>query len=217
MSMPVAICRNDKMFDHASNWNREMERYCQEKSIQYEIINCYDYKVISKLKNYSALLWPIQNFVLADSLEALNILRIAENMGLKVFPNQNTVWHFDDKIAEMYAFEKIGAPIPESYVFYRLDDCMKWLDSATFPIVAKVRRGAGSENVKLLKSKQQAASYAERMFGKGYSPAPKTMARAKTMLQSSKNFNTIIERMKKIPQFLNTRAHGLQLPYEKGY
>ena len=44
-------------------------------------------------------------------------------MGLKVFPDFNTSWHFDDKIAETYLLQSISAPIPQSYIFYNYEDC----------------------------------------------------------------------------------------------
>jgi glutathione synthase/RimK-type ligase-like ATP-grasp enzyme len=217
MSKPIAICKNDKIFDHESNWNKEIEIYCKEKNIEYEILNPYGTNIICELDKYSAIVWPVQNFVLADLLEANSILRIAEDKGLRVFPNQKTIWHFDDKIAEMYLFQSAGVSIPKSYVFYLLDDCLEWLTHAEFPIVAKIRRGAGSENVILLKTLSQAQKYAKRMFSNGYSPAPSIAFRTKSMLQSAVNFTDIISRVKKIPQFLYTRKHAMQLPVERGY
>ena len=95
----------------------------------------------------------------ADLLEARNILRVAERMRIKVFPNQNTIWHFDDKVAEMYAFQSINAPMPDSWVYYSLEDTIQYLKKkASFPLVAKLRCGSGASNVKLLKSESDAIS-----------------------------------------------------------
>ena len=214
---PIAICKNEKVFNHSGDWNKEFIALCNQKGIPYEIVDCYRYDIISKLYNYSGLIWPIGNWVLPDILEGRNILRIAEQKGLKVFPNQNTVWHFDDKIAEMYALQSVNAPIPKSWVFYVLDDCLEFLETAQYPLIAKLRCGSGASNVKMLKTKSGAIKYAKRMFEKGFDPSPSLLYKAYSKAQSSRDWKTIVSRVKRIPEFLNTRRHGKQLPREKGY
>lgn len=44
-------------------------------------------------------------------------------MGIKSCPDENTCWHFDDKIGHKYLLEAIDAPLAPSYVFYnRIDE-----------------------------------------------------------------------------------------------
>ena len=215
---PIAICKNDNIFKHSTQWIGEWIDYCEQNNIPYEIVNCYHYDIINKLSKYSALLWNFSNFVIADLLEARNILNIASQNGLAVFPDYNTSWHFDDKVAESYALQAVSAPAPKSWVFYEYSECEKWLkDKAKYPIVAKLRCGSGANNVKLLKNYSQARRYAKRMFGAGFNPTPSLIYKAYSKAQSSKNWKTVWNRIKKIPEFLNTRAHAKKMPIEKGY
>lgn len=218
MNKLIAICKNDRIFKHSGNWNNAFISCCDEMSIPYEVIDPYQPDIVARLDQFSALVWHIQNYVLADIMEARSILRVAQQKGLKVFPDMNTVWHFDDKIAQMYALQSVNAPIPRSWVFYLLDDCLVWLNQeAVYPLVAKLRCGSGSHNVKLLNNQEEATRYARRMFGKGFDPSPSLLYKAYSKVQSSRNWKTILSRIKKIPEFLNTRRHGKQLPVEKGY
>ncbi len=218
MDRRLAICMNDRMFKHSSTWIQGFLTFCDEMHIPFEIINPYRSDIITQLDRFSAMIWTIQNYVLADIMEARSILRVAEEKGLKVFPDQSTIWHFDDKIAEMYALQAVGAPIPQSWVFYLLADCLAWLEKeAVFPLVAKLRCGSGSNNVKLLKTREDAIRYARRMFGRGFDPSPSLMYKAYSKVQSSRDWKTAISRVKKIPEFLHTRRHAKQLPVEKGY
>ena len=185
---PVAICKS-LLSRHKTNdaiaipsWTEWLD----EHGIPWEYVDCYDTDIISKLPNYSGLIWHYENYSNADLMEAQNILDIAASMGLKVYPDHNTAWHFDDKIAEMYALQAVGAPIPKSWVFYELETCLKWLENeCKYPIVAKLRRGSGSNNVKLLKNYSEAKKYAKRMFGEGVSPAQsivyKTFSKVQTV------------------------------------
>nr|WP_303182766.1 hypothetical protein [Lachnoclostridium phocaeense] len=215
---PIAICQNKKIFNHSTSWTPRFIEFCRENNIPFEIVDCYRSDVVKKLPNYSALLWNYSNFVIADLLEARNIIQIADNLGLETFPYPGMNWHFDDKIAEMYAFESIGAEIPRNWVFYAEDECLEWVrHKAEYPIVAKLRCGSGANNVKLLRNAQEAVRYVKRMFGKGFDPAPSLAYKAYSKIQSSKDLSMVIARIKKIPEFLNTRAHAKMMPIEKGY
>lgn len=218
MMKPIAICQNTKIFDHYTSWTPRFIQYCKENSIPFEVVDCYSNEFIKSLNKYSGLVWYYQNYVISDLMEACNILRVAEKHGLITFPSSDSNWHFDDKIAEMYAFQGINADIPQSWIFYLKDDCIEWLQkNANYPLVAKLRSGSGSNNVKLLYDSNEAVKYANRMFGRGYDPSPSIAYKAYSKFQSSVNLKMIVARMKKIPQFLYTRNHAKMMPIEKGY
>lgn len=217
---PVAICKSQLSAHrtHSKLQIGDFEDYLKQHNIPYEYVDCYSYDIVNRLDKYSALIWWYENFAVADLMEAQNILDIAERKGLKVYPNHNTAWHFDDKIAEMYALQSVGAPIPESWVFYDFNKCKKWLDEeANYPLVAKLRRGSGSNNVKLLHNKKEAHDYAKLMFSKGMQPAPSLLYKTFSKVQSTKDIKTLINRAKGIPDFLWTRKFAQQMPNEKGY
>ena len=217
---PVAICKS-LLSRHKTRDGLAIPSWTQwldEHDIPWEYIDCYDSDIIHKLANYSGLIWHYENYSNADLMEAQNILDIAASMGLKVYPDHNTAWHFDDKIAEMYALQSVSAPIPESWVFYEYETCNQWLkNDCKYPIVAKLRRGSGSNNVKLIHNYAEAKKYAKRMFGRGYSPAQSVVYKTFSKVQSTRDWKTFVNRFKKIPDFLWSRHFGRGLPVERGY
>ena len=216
--MKIAIHQDTKMFKHESVWIPECKAYCEENGIDCDIISCYDSDIINKLRGYDAVLWTMQNYVKADIMEARSILNSAKKMGLKVFPDHNTSWHFDDKIAETYLLQAVGAPLPESWIFYFEDECVKWLETeAQYPLVAKLRCGSGANNVKLLNNADEAKEYAHIMFTKGIDPTPKVAYKAYSKIQSTRNIKTLIKNAKKIPDFLRTRKNAKKMNREDGY
>jgi glutathione synthase/RimK-type ligase-like ATP-grasp enzyme len=215
----IAINKNDKIFCHSGSWVNSWIEYCNDNGIFCETIDCYQPDIIDKLKDFDCLLWHIGNYVLQDMMIGRSILYAASNMGLKVFPDFNTSWHFDDKVAESYLLQSVGAPIPNCWMFYVLDDCKKWLDEDMnkYPLVAKLRCGAGSSNVKLLKNKVEAIEYSQIMFSRGFKTHPSLLLKAKSNLYSSKSWEMMVGRLKRIPEFLLTRSRGKMFPREKGY
>ena len=43
---------------------------------------------------------------------------IERELGLTVYPDQNTCWHYDDKIAQAHLFKVAGIPAPETWVWF---------------------------------------------------------------------------------------------------
>lgn len=204
---------------HSTSWNNPWEDYLKENNIAYDKVDLFGVDAIETLKNYDVLLWHFGQYGWSDMLEARSILYSAKMLGLKVFPDFNDAWHFDDKVAEMYALQAVGAPIPKSQVFYKMDNLKKALEEGKieFPIVAKLRTGSGSHNVKLIHNKSQLLRYARRMFGRGFDPAPSLLYKTSSNIRSSHDKATFMAKLKRAPEFLRTRRNAKQFPNEKGY
>lgn len=142
--------------------------YCQKKEINYKIVNCYDSDIIAQLKDCDGLMWHWYHYDYKAKLFARQLIYSIEKMGIKVFPDSNTCWHFDDKVGQKYLLEGIGAPLVNSYVFYDKKTAFAWINKTKFPKVFKLRGGAGSLNVKLIKSRNEAVKLVNKAFGRGF-------------------------------------------------
>src|SRR5690554_4522085 len=162
MFMKIAIHEN-------KGFSKEWIAYCQKSGYNYKVVNCYDNDIINQLSDCGALMWHYHLNSESDRLFAKKLLFAVEQSGKRVFPNFSTNWHFDDKIGQKYLFESIEAPIVATYVFYDRAQATEWVDKATFPKVFKLRNGASSSNVKLVRSKKHAIKIVNQAFGKGFS------------------------------------------------
>ena len=144
--------------------------YCKENKIVYKLVNCYDSDIIAHLQDCEGLMWHWNQNDYKAALFARQLTLSLEKKGIKVFPDVNTAWHFDDKVGQKYLLESIDAPFIKSYVFYSKQDALDWIDKTNFPKVFKLRGGAGSINVSLAKTKAEAISLTKKAFGKGFSP-----------------------------------------------
>jgi glutathione synthase/RimK-type ligase-like ATP-grasp enzyme len=100
---------------------------------------------------------------------ATTILPVIENsLGIKCFPDWSTCWHFDDKVKQYYLLKENGFPVVDSFVFWKKDAAIEWLINYNdFPLVFKLRNGAGSMSVRLIKNRKKAKKQITRMFRKG--------------------------------------------------
>lgn len=142
--------------------------YCDSKRIAYKLVNCYENDIIQQLSDCDALLWHFSHKSPKASKFAKQLLYSIEASGKKVFPDFNTVWHFDDKVAQKYLLESLGAPLVHSFVFYDEREALEWANQTCFPKVFKLRNGAGSDNVRLVRSKKEAIRKIKKSFEKGF-------------------------------------------------
>ncbi len=203
------------------SWNRNWILYCEENGIQYKKVDCYSTNILKEIKGCTALLWLFHHSYPQDLLIARSVLNSAKNMGLKIFPDFYTNWHFDDKVAQKYLFESFNLPAPKAWVFVDKVKALSFRDNCDYPIVAKLKRGAGSYNVKLINNRKEYTKYVKLMFGKGISPSPSIMADAKHKVLSTgkkSGLKGVLQRLKKIPHFFKIMSKSRKyLGNEKGY
>jgi len=142
--------------------------YCEEKGIGFKLINCFRFDIIQQLSDCDALMWHFNHKGPKESKFAKQLLFSVRASGKKVFPDFNTMWHFDDKVGQKYLLEAIGAPLAPSYVFYTKKDALEWIDKTDFPKVFKLRNGSGSDNVKLAGTSRKAKRLVRKAFGRGF-------------------------------------------------
>lgn len=218
--MKVLISRRSTVPLHTGSFVHDWIPYCQELGLGCEVVDLLAVdNAIELVQQYDILLWHVDNYNYADMLEARSILYSAAQMGVSTYPSFHDVWHFDDKVAEMYVLQAVGAPIPRSHVFYDMEHLRRSLANKTldFPIVAKLRTGSGSHNVKLLQDKESLLTYAQQMFAEGFSPAPKALYKASSHLRSAKTWKSFVAKLKRLPEFIRTRRRAGEFPNERGY
>ncbi|MDM1380713.1 ATP-grasp domain-containing protein [Myroides marinus] len=150
------------------SYSDEWIKYCESNNIDFKIVDCYSTDIIRELKGCSALMWHHNHGLYKDVLVAKKLIRSLEKSGMKVYPNSDSNWHFDDKVAQKYLLEAVDLPLVKSYVFYDKNTAMKWVNTTSFPKVFKLKGGASSQNVRLVHNKNECEKIIKRSFGRGW-------------------------------------------------
>ncbi len=193
--------------------------YCQENNFSYKLVDCNKTDIIKQLEGCLGLMWhwdltDYKSYIFARQLTYSLTLK-----GIKVFPDQNTSWHYDDKVGQKYLLEAIGAPLVKTYIFYNKKEALKWLNTATFPKVFKLRGGAGSSNVKLAQDKKQARKFIRKAFIKGY-PHKNRLEQLKErfwVLRRDRNIAGIENLVRGIGRFFIPKQNDKFYLKQKGY
>ena len=99
---------------------------------------------------------------------ARSILPVIESqMKIRCHPNEISSWLYDDKIREYYCLKDLGFPIIDSWIFYDETNAFDFIEDAKYPLVFKLKSGAGSRTVTLLSTVSEARQDVKIMFRKG--------------------------------------------------
>ena len=120
---------------------------------------------LEQVRGCVGVMWHWYHYPSEIRWAALPLLRvIEERLRIPVFPDLATCWHYDDKIAQSYLLEALEIPCPKTWIFWREADARAWCEQAEYPVVAKLSGGAGSTNVRLIRSVSEARAYVEECF-----------------------------------------------------
>lgn len=195
--------------------------YCKEHTLDYDLIDLFNNSIIEDVRKgeYTHLLFHLGTNNYRTDLIAKSIIYSLNQDGMNIFPNFDTYWHYDDKVRQKYLFEHYSVPHAKMHVFYDMQSAIKWIENgALFPFVFKLRRGSGSNNVILIKSRSEALKYVRKMFGNGINPLPSTFNDYKTKLKKHSNNRDWIALIKRLPiTIINNIINKNSLSNEMGY
>lgn len=152
-----------------SGYSKDWIAYCKQQGIAHKVVNCYAPDILVQLEGCTGLMWHHHHTDAKDVVFARQLLQALEHAGIAVFPDWRTGWHFDDKIGQYYLLHLLKAPVIPTVVFYRKADALDWCERTTYPKVFKLRGGAGSLNVRKVKTATDARKLILTSFGKGFS------------------------------------------------
>lgn len=134
---------------------------------QVKPVDVFSPIIISQLKGCDGFIWRHGHYPEHRAVAKRLLPAIEYNLSIPVYPDQNTCWHYDDKLSQFYLFEAAGIPQPETNVFWRQEDAMRYLATAKFPLVLKMWSGAASTNVKMISSREEAVKVVKVLFCEG--------------------------------------------------
>lgn len=120
---------------------------------------------LSAVRDLDAVLWtPTCLGTVAVSYFKEKVYFMERHLGIRVMPNFSTVWHFESKVAQRSLMQHYDIPTPATFSSTSMDDSLKALAAAKFPLVFKKPAGAGSRGVSLVRSRGSAERKIRSIF-----------------------------------------------------
>jgi len=123
--------------------------------------------ILSQLRGCDGFMWRHAHIPLHRQVARRLLPVIEKELGIAVYPDQNTCWHYDDKITQYYLLTAANIPAPRTWVWFDYEQAMHWIESATFPLVIKLWSGSASTNVRMVHDHEQAVQWIRKLFTHG--------------------------------------------------
>lgn len=208
------------IYNRVGSFSDRWITYCQDHDIPYTCIDLFSNTVISDIEDIKAnayLFHPPFMDIRAE-IVAKQVIQALDLAGIKVFPGFKDYWHFDDKIAQAYLFQSLHIPTPQTHVFVDQEKARNWLKTANYPLVFKLRKGAGSSNVKLVHSYSNALALTKRMFSRGYPIGNNLFKDIGTKVYKHRQKKDFAASFRRLPVSLKRWLLARRtLPWERGY
>jgi hypothetical protein len=165
--MRIAIHNDPKApTPYAEKWAYYLDR----AGVEVKWVNLRFPDAIDQVAGCQGVMWHWE-YMPHERQVAQSILHTIETyLRIPVFPDHNTCWHYDDKIAQFYICQALNLPTPRTWIFWDREPACEWAQRATYPKVFKLKTGSSSANVHLVKSAHEALQLIDLMFGPGTYP-----------------------------------------------
>jgi len=204
--------------DSSGSFSDRWITLCEQRKISFRRLNCLSSDIIKDCEGLDAVLWHWPHSDPASQLLARQIVLAMEEKGLRVFPSSDTCWHYDDKLGQKFLLEAVGAPLIPTWIFTDRRQALDWVRHARWPKVFKLRRGAGSANVRLVHSRSEAESLCRKSFGRGFHAVGSYFVDLKARVQRTSGIRNWAAKMLRAPVAVrNALAAQREMPRERGY
>lgn len=112
-----------------------------------------------------AVLWKPSYMGPAASAQVIARISFIENhLRKRVVPNVASIWHFENKLAQSDLLSWAGIDTPRYFGGFELRQIREALANEVFPIIVKSPYGAGSSQVRMVRTRVEAEREAELTF-----------------------------------------------------
>lgn len=191
MTYTIAIQPDDQLLTSGrrQSFSTRWAELAREAGHEVRLVDAFAPDFFDQLDGCDGFMWWFAHLPFPRNFAKRLLPAIEHGLGIPVFPDWKTIWHFDDKIAQNYLLQAAGIPMPRTWVFWRRKEAIAFCQNARYPLVIKLASGIVSENVRLLHSPAEAEYWISRLFGSGLValewPRPSRSRRALNRLRSS--------------------------------
>lgn len=139
----------------------------QEYGCEAVKANVYESSFFEEVSKANAFMWRFG--YRSQQIKFAKIIIPSVEKGLKkaVFPNTDTIWHFEDKVAQKFFLDGLNFPMPKTNVFWDRVSAESFLQETEFPLVVKLSHGIQSGAVMKLNNVDDALELLNKLFGSG--------------------------------------------------
>ena len=163
------ILKNEDPYDHQL-WMRACDNHANQVDYHVVDLTCSGWlEEIRSLPCDMLLAKPGSKTTAYKQLYDERLQILVNELGYSCFPSLKEILIYENKRFLAYWLKANQIPHPPTYIFYHRREAERFLETADFPLVAKLNIGASGNGIEILHNPQEARKYQEQMFSGGRS------------------------------------------------
>lgn len=165
--MKIAIVKDSGCLE--TLWSKTWTGLCDKNEIPYQCFDSWKENFMASILDYQPdiVLWRSGQQGYAKRKDMFQRFTLEKHARMRIYPDWNTHYLYENKIMQTYQFQIKGIPHPETHIFFIKQEAQKFLQGATFPLVIKANEGAGSRSTRFIENLVQGKKQLEECFGEG--------------------------------------------------
>lgn len=177
---------------YSEKWTESLCAY----GVEVRILNLLALNALEQARQCDGVMWRWAHNPQDKQVAPRVLYTIEKYLGIPVYPNHDTAWHYDEKVAQYYLLQTLGVPMPRTWIFWDRESALEWARNTDYPKIFKLSCGAGSANVVKVASQHQAAQLIDQMFGRGVFPYTMNEYRPAILPRNLRQFRGMLARIK---------------------
>lgn len=165
--MAVGVAIQADSYGEADSSSPIWTRCLRAERFDVREVNVFRADILEQVAGCAGFMWRFGHLTDHQQIARRLLPVLERDLGMVVYPDQRTAWHYDDKIAQAFLLEALHIPMPRTWVWFDQEAARQWASTADYPLVLKLARGAGSTNVRLIGCQKEANLWIDRLFGSG--------------------------------------------------
>lgn len=157
------LAAHDRANCSSLRWTEELVR----RGHEVRRVDVHQPDILDQLQGCHAFMWRWVHYGRMSQVAHALLPVIERELRIQVFPDQNTCWHYDNKLAQGYLLAAAKIPAPQTWIWFDKERALEWAKTARYPLVLKLAGGAGATNVRLIASAHAARIWIRKLFGRG--------------------------------------------------
>lgn len=145
----------------------KFEHFLKTNGIPYGYYDIHGSRWLEEAAAYQVIVWrPMSHpWELEEAREKIYVLQ--DVLKKSVYPSFHDIMLYENKLMQFFVLKQAGLPVIDSLVTYDYEEALRWVRTARYPIVSKIRAGSSSQGVTLVRSERMARHIVEKVFRAG--------------------------------------------------
>ncbi|MGA1821098.1 MAG: ATP-grasp domain-containing protein [Thermoplasmatota archaeon] len=153
--------------DHSICYWEKYRKFLKHNRIRYDFVDIDRRDWMDQVKKFDMIIWHPHSDPATLANAKSKIYFMEKHLGKICYPPYREMWYYEDKVRLAYLFELHDLPLVKTFITNDRKEAEEYVKTAKYPFISKIRTGAGSRGVELIRDRKSAEKFVKEVFERG--------------------------------------------------